>query len=491
MMSFCSTTLWSGVWTRRQRAPNHNLDDVAPHEGARAQHSESLLRLCLVSSPLISTTLIMDFFASDSSRTAVSAAAMDAPDPFAEAIGRRFSGAAASMLTARLIPDESPLGTVLANTQFPFGDMRAPADVVMAPPVASRSASSQAATTLSSMTLNSPGRLAARGAPPMSVSASDPPIGSTPDAIHYTAVAPKDLAAFLALAPPLLILDVRSSGAHTISHVRGALSLSVPSTLLKRPKFSLTNLATMIASPSARKLFDRWPDATRILVYDADVSRLADGSGVLGLLRKFEASGFKGELAWLVGGHNAVARSAPDCLEAGGSPSPEPENEAGPSSGGGFVHAHHLPQSAFQQSTTFILVTAAAATYNGTGSTSGMGNKPRKLQASNPFFDNIRQNQELSHVSIFLTQPQAGLIFCGQGITDRIPLSLPEEVLLRKDEIPVPWVRDIVENSDKETGVEALAMQFYRYVCANKRLFIILNFNPTVLSLVNNADCKE
>lgn len=50
-----------------------------------------------------------------------------------------------------------------------------------------------------------------------------------------------------------------------------------------------------------------------------------------------------------------------------------------------------------------------------------------------------------------------------QGITERIPLALPQEVLSRKDEIPVSWVRDIVENSEKEKGIEALAMQFYRY----------------------------
>lgn len=187
----------------------------------------------------------------------------------------------------------------------------------------------------------------------MSLSLSTPSGASTSDAAQFTAVSPKELSAFLALAPPPLTLDVRSSGAHTVSHVRGALSLSVPSTLLKRPKFSLANLSTMIASPTARKAFERWPDATRILVYDADVARLADGSGVLGLLRKFEAAGFKGELAWLVGGHNAVARSAPDCLEAGGSPSPEPEDEP-QSSANGFVHTRNLPQAAFQQSKSCV-----------------------------------------------------------------------------------------------------------------------------------------
>lgn len=30
----------------------------------------------------------------------------------------------------------------------------------------------------------------------------------------------------------------------------------------------------------------------------------------------------------------------------------------------------------------------------------------------------------------------------------------------------MPWVRDIVDNSDKEKGIEALAMQFYRCVAS-------------------------
>ncbi|KAG9122500.1 hypothetical protein FRC07_001093 [Ceratobasidium sp. 392] len=278
------------------------------------------------------------------------------------------------------------------------------------------------------MSLGSPAR------PAMTSPAASPASSYASDAAHYMAIAPKDLAAFLALTPAPLILDVRSGAAHTISHVRGALSLSVPSTLLKRPKFSLTNLSSMIASASARRIFETWPTATRILVYDADLTRLADGSGVLGLLRKIEAAGFKGELAWLVGGHNAVARIAPECLEAGGEASPEPENRPALSHGE-FLSTRGLPQSAFQQS-----------------STTGVGHKPNKLQASNPFYDNIRQNQELSH-----------------GITERIPLSLPKEVLSRKDEIPVTWLRDIVENSDKEKGIEALAMQFYRVELGEQR----------------------
>ncbi|KAJ1311520.1 hypothetical protein OPQ81_010005 [Rhizoctonia solani] len=335
----------------------------------------------------------MDFFAPDASRVAVSATATDTPDPFAEAIGRRFSGAAAPMLTAKLMLEESPLDNPMVQAASPgASNTRQDGSATdMAPSLveAGRTRSSQTAATLSNMTLHSP------------------------------ALSPKDL--------PI--------GAHTLSHVRGAISLSVPSTLLKRPNFPLANMATMVASSTAHALFAQWPSAERILVYDADLSRLIDGSGVLGLLRKFAAAGSKAELAWLVGGHNAVARLARDCLEAGGTPASEPEQPSAVTNGT-FVHAHCLPQSAFQQSSTI----------------SGPSHKPNQLQASNPFYDNIRQNRELSH-----------------GITERIPLELSKDVISRKDEIPVPWVREIVENSDREKGIEALAMQFYRIELGEQR----------------------
>ncbi|KAG8716652.1 hypothetical protein FRC08_009075 [Ceratobasidium sp. 394] len=224
--------------------------------------------------------------------------------------GRQFG--IAPMLTARLLPDEPPLDSAMATSQIP--DATPPADATMAPPV-SRSASSQAARTLSNMSLGPPGR-PARGPGPMTFSMASP-ASSSPETTHYTTVAPKDLAAFPALVPTPLVLDARSSGAHAISHIRGTMSLSAP-------KFSLTSLSTIIASASARRTFDAWLSAARILVYDTDLTRLAGGSGVLGLLRKIEAVGFKCELTSLVSGRNTVTCAAAECLETGSSPSPKP-----------------------------------------------------------------------------------------------------------------------------------------------------------------------
>lgn len=64
------------------------------------------------------------------------------------------------------------------------------------------------------------------------------------------------------------------------------------------------------------------------------------------------------------------------------------------------------------------------------------------FQAANPFFDNIRQNVELSH----------------GGITERIPLDLPQSTIARAHELP-SWLRELAMCSEKEAA-ERLAAQF-------------------------------
>lgn len=67
-----------------------------------------------------------------------------------------------------------------------------------------------------------------------------------------------------------------------------------------------------------------------------------------------------------------------------------------------------------------------------------------RLQPANPFFDNIRQNLELSH----------------GGITERIPLSLPARLKRRVAELP-KFLSKLVNMSDNESQ-DFLADQFYR-----------------------------
>ena len=83
-----------------------------------------------------------------------------------------------------------------------------------------------------------------------------------------------------------------------------------------------------------------------------------------------------------------------------------------------------------------------------------------KLQPANPFFDNIRQNLELSH----------------GGITERIPLGLAPDVLRRATELP-SWLGNLVNLPDTECS-EILANQFYRIERGEqKRLQAVMDFH--------------
>ncbi|KAG1738597.1 uncharacterized protein EDB91DRAFT_1054440 [Suillus paluster] len=294
---------------------------------------------------------------------------------------------------------------------------------------------------------------------------SKPPSSST-----FTPVNPSDLSVYLA-DPSTLILDIRPHAAHTAARLHRALSLSIPSTLLKRPLFGLSKLVQMLPSSSARARFAAWPSANHILVYDADSVLVPDSSNIAGLLRKFRAEGFTGELVWVKGGFQAVWREARHCATTD-HPSPDEDDQEGTASSGA-LRTKHLPKAAFSLSTT-----------NAANAASGT---PAVVNAANPFFDTIRQNLELS-----------------QGITERIPLRLPRRIRRRINDLPFRWLQDIARRSalcpssssfpggksvesgsessddphesdpdsndpDVEEGAETLAMQFYRIELAEQR----------------------
>lgn len=382
----------------------------------------------------------------------------DDVDAFAKAIAQRYgpSSTPSIVLTARLTPEPPP---------GPPRPIRLPS------------------TPMSKMSL------APRPAAPAPSSSSSM---STPLAHAFTAVPPTRLPAYLA-DPTTLIIDIRPHAAHSSARIPHALSLSVPSTLLKRPLFSLQRISTMLPSQSASARFSAWPSAARILVYDADASSIPESSNIHGLLRKFKLDAFSGELAWLQGGFQAVWRDRRDLIDTS-PPTPEPEDDDDRPVAAPALRTKHLPMSAFSLSST----TAAAAAPTKRSTNMAMSiplptSQPMARPAFNPFFDTIRQNTELSH-----------------GITERIPLRLPRRVRRRIADLPFRWLQEIArraecaprthnshhhhhhhhlaassssssssseDTSDSDTadlagieeGTEALAMQFYRIELAEQR----------------------
>ncbi|KAF4572422.1 hypothetical protein EYR36_006927 [Pleurotus pulmonarius] len=291
----------------------------------------------------------------------------------------------------------------------------------------------------------------------------------------FTPVSPSSLSQWLD-NPTTLVVDIRPHAAYANARLPRALSLSVPSTLLKRPMFSLDKLAAMLPSSTARSRFTRWHTASRIIVYDTDSAAIPDHSNIQGLLRKFrnDPVHFTGELAWVQGGFQAVWREQPHLIDNN---PPPPETDAEEDDQQQPLLRARLPASAFSAASTTAAMSpqrpvprstlSARLRASGVPSLSlsqsqparphpnsslslsfpfnnptpqpsaTISNPPTTLSAQpahNPFFDTIRQNVELSH-----------------GITERIPLRLPRRIRQRIHELPFRWLQDIARKAEART----------------------------------------
>ena len=150
-----------------------------------------------------------------------------------------------------------------------------------------------------------------------------------------------------------LVIDIRPHNAYALARIPNALSLSVPSTLLKRPLFSLDKLAQMLSSTQARDKFSQWPHASSILIYDADSGVLNETGNLVGLLRKFRKEGYTRKLSWLKGGFKAVWREALDLVDQTRLVEEDevPTKAAAPTPAA-LLRTKHLPMSAFTMDST-------------------------------------------------------------------------------------------------------------------------------------------
>lgn len=208
--------------------------------------------------------------------------------------------------------------------------------------------------------------------PPTAPSSTMPPaVALSPTA--FTALSPVSLQDVIS-DPSALILDIRPHNSYVQARVPNALSLSVPSTLLKRPNFPLAKLAEMLPTSVARDKFSKWPEASRIVVYDADTAALPQNlqaNPLLGLMRKFRSEGYPAgkEVAWLRGGFHAVWRDHPGLVDQSTpvDEADEDEGQAEPVADGDpaplgksapsarVLRAKHLPKSAFTSASTISL----------------------------------------------------------------------------------------------------------------------------------------
>lgn len=102
-----------------------------------------------------------------------------------------------------------------------------------------------------------------------------------------------------------LILDIRPPSSFRKSHLPNALSVPVPSTLLRRPAFDTHKLLGMLG-PAAREQVARWRQTKDIIIIDQDSTSSSESTVLQGLASKFEREDYAGNLWFINGGHSAL-----------------------------------------------------------------------------------------------------------------------------------------------------------------------------------------
>lgn len=171
----------------------------------------------------------------------------------------------------------------------------------------------------------------------------------------------------------LLLLDLRVSPQFAQSRIRGALNLCIPTTLLKRATFNLQKLQQTFQVSSEQEAFARWKETKTLVVYDAFSSEMRDAVSAMNTIKKFTNEGYTGSCSILRGGFNAFAAAYPALIDHGLVAEKKPGRPT-LNLGGGGAGNDDRPSVAPVVGGVML---------------------PTTSNAPNPFFANIRQNQDL------------------------------------------------------------------------------------------------
>ncbi|EEB06930.1 tyrosine phosphatase Pyp2 [Schizosaccharomyces japonicus yFS275] len=104
------------------------------------------------------------------------------------------------------------------------------------------------------------------------------------------------------------VIDIRLQSKYSEKHVRHAVNVSIPSTLLRRPKFGISNILSSI--PDGQRL-QSWKDSDALFIYDAGISGAAR---LRALALKFVRAGYTKPIYILNSGFESLDRCAPELM---------------------------------------------------------------------------------------------------------------------------------------------------------------------------------
>jgi len=201
----------------------------------------------------------------------------------------------------------------------------------------------------------------------------------------------------------VLLLDLRVSTQYARARIAGALSLCIPTTLLKRASFNVQKLAETFKDDESRQKFERWRNSKHIVVYDANSSQMKDAATCINTLKKFTSEGWSGGTYIIRGGFQEFAQRFPAWITQQSQGSPMTSATASLQLGS------DLP--------------AVAPVIGGCP-------MPVTQNAANPFFGNIRQNMDLI------------------GGVGQMPVKQPEGMTQSVEEELPTWLQKASEDRD-------------------------------------------
>ncbi|KAL3420996.1 Tyrosine-protein phosphatase 1 [Phlyctema vagabunda] len=165
-----------------------------------------------------------------------------------------------------------------------------------------------------------------------------------------------------------LLLDLRVFPQFSQSRIQNALNLCIPTTLLKRPSFNLQKLQDTFTNDGEKARFAKWAEAKFIIVYDSFSSDKKDATSAVNTLKKFTNEGWGGQCYILSGGFAEFSKTYPQLID-------------------------QRTTQEVQSSTKISL--SLGTSMPDVAPVAGGCVMPATKNAANPFFSNVRQNQDL------------------------------------------------------------------------------------------------
>lgn len=212
----------------------------------------------------------------------------------------------------------------------------------------------------------------------------------------------------------VLLLDLRVSTQYAKARVAGALSLCIPTTLLKRASFNVQKLAETFKDEESREKFERWRSSKHIIVYDSNSAQMKDAVTCINTLKKFTSEGWTGGTYIVRGGFQEFAERFPAWI------------------------THQSSSSPMTSATASLQIDSGLPSV---APVIGGCPMPATQNAANPFFGNIRQNMDLI------------------GGVGQMPVKHPEGMTQSVEEELPTWLQKASEDNDSGKTVSERFLQ--------------------------------